>query len=116
MPSPDVECRPGASMASSMVTKARNRSLDGRPVHGPAKANSGKVLSMQPAETRANAAMHPFVVSEEVFCASKLKAAAFYADENVLVFNMEVGEALRLLAAHQMQVNCIVTSPPFYGQ
>jgi site-specific DNA-methyltransferase (cytosine-N4-specific) len=29
---------------------------------------------------------------------------------------MEVREALRLLAAHQMQVNCIVTSPPFYGQ
>jgi hypothetical protein len=49
--------------------------------------------------TKANAAMHPVVVSEEVFCADEIQAAAFYADENVLVFNMEVCEALRLLAA-----------------
>jgi hypothetical protein len=53
--------------------------------------------------------MHPVVVSEQVFCAGALQAAAFYADENVLIFNMEICEALRLLAAHQMMVNCIVT-------
>jgi len=29
---------------------------------------------------------------------------------------MEVCAALRLLSAHGMIVNCIVTSPPFYGQ
>src|SRR5687768_5616870 len=66
--------------------------------------------------TKANAAMHPVVVSEEVFCSEKLQSAAFYADENVLILNMDVDEALRLLSAHQMLVNCIVTSPPFYGQ
>lgn len=67
-------------------------------------------------QTKANAAMHPIVVSEEVFCSDALQAAAFYADENVLIFNMDVRDALRLLAEHQMQVNCVVTSPPFYGQ
>lgn len=66
--------------------------------------------------TKANAAMHPIVVSEEIFCSPKLQKAAFYADENVLIFNMEICDALRLLATHSMIVNCIVTSPPFYGQ
>jgi len=79
-----------------------------------------KVVSMKAARdvkpTKANVAMHPIVVSEEVFCDAALQKAAYYADENVLIFNMEVCEALRLLAAHGMQVNCIVTSPPFYGQ
>ena len=66
--------------------------------------------------TKANIAMHRVVVSEEIFCSDKLRTAAFYADENVLIFNMEVCEALRLLADHHIMVNCIVTSPPFYGQ
>jgi hypothetical protein len=66
--------------------------------------------------TKANAAMRPLVMSEQAFCAAELQAAAFYSDENVLIFNMEVCEALRLLAAHNMLVNCIVTSPPFCGQ
>src|ERR1017187_3214088 len=71
-------------------------------------AAQSRVLRLHPPEdrkpTKANAAMHPVVVSEEVFCADKLQAAAFYADENVLIFNMEVRAALRLLAAHQMKV------------
>lgn len=78
-----------------------------------------KVLKMPIPEkkpTKANAAMHPVVVPEEVFCARQLQSNAYYADENVLIFNMEVCDALRLLAQHGMSVNCIVTSPPFYGQ
>ena len=66
--------------------------------------------------TKANVAMHPVVLSEEVFCAEALQSAAFYADENALIFNMDVRDALRLLEAHGVLVNCIVTSPPFYGQ
>jgi site-specific DNA-methyltransferase (cytosine-N4-specific) len=60
--------------------------------------------------------MHPVVVSEEVFCSPALQRRAFYADQNVLIFNMDVADALRLLVQHSMRVNCIVTSPPFYGQ
>jgi hypothetical protein len=44
--------------------------------------------------TKANAAMHPVVMSEQAFCAPEIQAAAFYADENVLIFNMEVCKAL----------------------
>jgi DNA modification methylase len=66
--------------------------------------------------TRANAAMHPVVVSEDIFCSPALQKRAFHASPDVLIFNMDVGDALRLLAQHHMMVNCIVTSPPFYGQ
>ncbi|HEY4642167.1 MAG TPA: site-specific DNA-methyltransferase [Thermoanaerobaculia bacterium] len=108
-------------MARNPVTKAQNRSsVSVRPFREAGKEDSGKIVTMRPRghdkQTRANVAMHPVVVPEEVFCARKLRTAAFYADENVLIFNMEVREALRLLAAHQIIVNCIVTSPPFYGQ
>jgi site-specific DNA-methyltransferase (adenine-specific) len=60
--------------------------------------------------------MRPVVVSSQAFLEDALQAAAFYADPNTLIFNMEVCKALRLLAAHRMRANCIVTSPPFYGQ
>src|ERR1700683_761799 len=98
----------GANSSRASVTKAKP------------SATRSKVVQMEAREdkkvTRANEAMHPFVVSEEIFCDRKLRASAFYADDSVLIFNMEICEALRLLAAHQMKVNCIVTSPPFYGQ
>lgn len=111
-------------MPNNQATKTRNRSFISCPARpgAPKKKTSAKskVVTLQPARekkpTKANIAMHPVVVSEEVFCSDKLRSAAFYADENVLIFNMEICEALRLLAAHGMIVNCIVTSPPFYGQ
>lgn len=106
-------------LATDLVMKARSVATR------PARANDkpvakSKIVRIQSEDekkiTKANAAMHPFVVPEEIFSAPKLQAAAFYADANVLIFNMEVREALRLLAEHHMLVNCIVTSPPFYGQ
>ena len=67
-------------------------------------------------QTKANAAMHPVVVSEEVFCSKAIRKHAYYSDDMTLLFNMDVKEALQLLAKHDLLVNCIVTSPPFYGQ
>jgi site-specific DNA-methyltransferase (adenine-specific) len=103
--------------------KTRHRSVASRLASEPSEEKpvvNPKVVRMQSDDekkiTKANAAMHPFVVSEEIFCSPKLQATAFYADANVLIFNMEVREALRLLGDHRMLVNCIVTSPPFYGQ
>jgi len=66
--------------------------------------------------TRANEAMHPQVMSEEAFTSRRLKDAAAYSDETAIVLNMDVREALSLLAEEGVKVNCIVTSPPFYGQ
>ena len=73
-----------------------------------------KVISKP--KTKANEAMHPVVVSEKAFLSPALTKHAFYADDTALVFNMHVNDALALLAEHGMLVNCIVTSPPFYGQ
>ena len=66
--------------------------------------------------TKANAALVPKVASKAAFTNKALRKAAFYADENVLIFNMDVREALGHLAKAGVIVNCMVTSPPFYGQ
>lgn len=66
--------------------------------------------------TRANEAMHPQIMSEKAFQSPTLREAAYYADDLSIVLNMDVREALRLLADEEVRVNCIVTSPPFYGQ
>lgn len=66
--------------------------------------------------TKANEALHPIVVSEEVFCDKKLRRHAYYADDSTIILNMDINKGLDLLAQHNMIVNCVVTSPPFYGQ
>ncbi len=66
--------------------------------------------------TRANEAMHPQVMSEAAFTAKALQDAAYYADDTVLVLHMDVRDGLKLLADAAVKVNCVVTSPPFYGQ
>jgi len=66
--------------------------------------------------TKANEAMHPRVMSEEAFTSELLRDAAFYADDTVLVLNMDVRDGVELLAKAGVEVNCVVTSPPFYGQ
>lgn len=70
----------------------------------------------EPKPTKANAALLPQVAASDAFRNPALKKAAFYADDNVLIFNMDVREAMAHLAKAGMIVNCMVTSPPFYGQ
>ncbi|GGC21461.1 hypothetical protein GCM10011363_42630 [Marivita lacus] len=67
-------------------------------------------------KTKANMAMQPKVVDDEIFLSSELRQKAYYSDEHTIILNMDVGEALALLSKHKMLVNCVVTSPPFYGQ
>ena len=84
---------------------------------------SGKVLrrsvgtrnSSRPL-TRANEALLPTVAPKASFANRALRKAAYYADENVLILNMDVQEAMTHLAKAGVVANCIVTSPPFYGQ
>ena len=66
--------------------------------------------------TKANEALIPKVAPLAAFTDPELQKAAFYADENVLILNMDVKEAMAQLARAGVTVNCIVTSPPFYGQ
>lgn len=80
------------------------------------KELKGSKLGTQKKLTKAQEAMLPKVVSDEVFNNEKLRERAYYADENVLIFNMDVREAMSHLNEAGVLVNCIVTSPPFYGQ
>src|SRR5579862_8422492 len=66
--------------------------------------------------TRANEAMHPHIMSEELFVSDGLRQHAYYADETTIIFNMDVRKALTKLNEAKVKANCIVTSPPFYGQ
>ncbi|WP_339742875.1 site-specific DNA-methyltransferase [uncultured Maricaulis sp.] len=66
--------------------------------------------------TRANEAMSPQVMSEEAFSCTHLQDAAYYSDDSTLVLHMDVRDGLKLLAEAGVRVNCVVTSPPFYGQ
>ena len=60
--------------------------------------------------------MHPQVVEEEVFNSSKVRERAYYADDQTIILKMDVREALHFLKDQRLLANCIVTSPPFYGQ
>ena len=84
----------------------------------PAELNRAGTSAKPPAKpaTKANLAQIPKVATDEAFCDANLRKAAYYADDNVLIFNMDVREAMAHLAAAGVSVNCMVTSPPFYGQ
>lgn len=66
--------------------------------------------------TKANAALIPQVAPKSAFMNKTLRKHAYYADENILIFNMDVRQAMTYLTRAGMIVNCMVTSPPFYGQ
>ncbi len=61
-------------------------------------------------------AKHPLVLSQEVFESPALQNKAFYGDRHCLIFCGEVREVLKLLRDAGAFVDCVVTSPPFYGQ
>ncbi|WP_081681615.1 site-specific DNA-methyltransferase [Mycobacterium sp. URHD0025] len=67
-------------------------------------------------DTPANRALHPVETPAAVFESPALQAKAHYADDRSLVFKGDVTKVLQLLANESLQVDCIVTSPPFYGQ
>ena len=96
-------------MKTIQQTKLNARNLK---VQAPA-AHSAKAVKPL---TKANEAAKPQVTSEASFANSALREAAFYANDNVLILNMDVREAMGHLARAGVTVNCMVTSPPFYGQ
>lgn len=91
--------RPVRKNGKRRITAGRNQSR-----------NKAKLL------TKANAALLAQVVSKAAFTNADLQHVAYYADENVIILNMDVREAMKHLARAGVTVNCIVTSPPFYGQ
>lgn len=61
-------------------------------------------------------AKHPVVLSQDIFESRALRKKAFHADKDCLIFCGEVREVFGWLREAAVFVDCIVTSPPFYGQ
>lgn len=81
------------------------------------KKTSTKAVQVPPKPlTKANQALVPQVASAEAFGNKELRRVAFYADDDILILNMDVRTAMEHLARAGVIVNCMVTSPPFYGQ
>lgn len=67
-------------------------------------------------KTPANKALHPEETPDEVFRNNHLVESAYYHDGRNMILLGDVKSQLRLLAEQNMEVDCIVTSPPYYGQ
>ncbi|MDV6314592.1 site-specific DNA-methyltransferase [Gordonia amicalis] len=67
-------------------------------------------------DTPANRALHPIETPQAAFGSETLQDRAYYADDRSLVFHGDVSKVLQVLANEGLEVDCIVTSPPFYGQ
>jgi site-specific DNA-methyltransferase (cytosine-N4-specific) len=58
----------------------------------------------------------PHATSRALFTSPALRKRAFFADDQTLIFNADAATALGWLKDAGLTVDCIVTSPPFYGQ
>jgi site-specific DNA-methyltransferase (cytosine-N4-specific) len=67
-------------------------------------------------DTKANRALHPATTPQSRFADEQLTEQAYYADDSTLILNGDVRASLQQLAEAKVEVDCIVTSPPFYGQ
>ena len=99
------------------VSQTKNRTAEAKTAaRTTVKSKATKAEVLVKPITKANQALIPQVASAEAFGNAALRKVAFYADDNVLILNMDVRKAMEHLAKAGVIVNCMVTSPPFYGQ
>src|SRR5262245_24863655 len=67
-------------------------------------------------DTAANRALDPQITPQEVFSSKEIVERAFYTDEKSIVLCDEVKKALEFLIENKIEVDCVITSPPYYGQ
>lgn len=84
--------------------------------HIPLPPTSSSVLDGSLKDTPANRALRPSTTPQNIFANPKVIKSAYYADEMSIVLNGEVEKCLKDLIDAKIQVDCIVTSPPYYGQ
>ena len=98
-----------------MLETSSKNALTLRPITKGKKSSNRTVREAKPL-TKANAALVSRIASKASFSDKELRKVAFYADDSVIILNMDVREAMGHLARAGLTVNCMVTSPPFYGQ
>lgn len=67
-------------------------------------------------DTPANRALYPKVTPQSLFSSPELQNLAYHADDHAVILNDDAAKGLDILKNLGIQVDCIVTSPPFYGQ
>lgn len=67
-------------------------------------------------DTPANRALRPVITDQTLFSSPSLKGPAYYADDRSLILHEDVLTGLQRLIDAGVKANCIVTSPPYYGQ
>lgn len=67
-------------------------------------------------DTPANRALHPETLPPNAFRNKRLRDGAVFADDDSLILCGDVKEELQKLIDAKILVDCIVTSPPYYGQ
>ena len=97
--------------STDQAMKSDDRNVDKRK-----RKTSQSTVKQGKKPTKAQAAMEPKVTPQDVFTSEALREVAFYADEHVVILNMDIRKAMEHLAEAGVIVNCMVTSPPFYGQ
>lgn len=53
---------------------------------------------------------------QSLFASESIRQAAYYCDDQTIILHAEARDGARILTDNGIQVDCIVTSPPFYGQ
>ena len=67
-------------------------------------------------DTAANRALHPTPTPDHIFNSDSVLQESSYADPRTVVFEGDVLKVLQFMANEGIEVDTIVTSPPFYGQ
>jgi site-specific DNA-methyltransferase (cytosine-N4-specific) len=94
----------------------RSAGAQSSPVTLPVPPGAASMAHGQLKDTPANRALQPSVTPQVQFTSSQLVDHAYYADENAIVLHEDVRKGLRRIIDSGIKVNCIVTSPPYYGQ
>ena len=130
-PAPSTKKTPSKKLSKKAAPKPSPLKLSPKPPKveeaKPARATYSEKWSLHPGEAlrlkrgisakdQQARAKHPVVTPQDVFESPKLRAKAFHADKDCLIFCGDVREVLGWLAEAGVYADCVVTSPPFYGQ
>jgi site-specific DNA-methyltransferase (cytosine-N4-specific) len=103
-----------ASIGDTSADERRNTHIPARKTPLPPASTSVQNGVLK--DTPANRALSPDSTSEATFTSPEVTSHAYYADDKAILIHGDVRTSLKRLIETNVQVDCIVTSPPYYGQ
>ena len=96
--------------------KSRRRSAVGPRITAVPPSSASVTKKGRLKDTPANRALRPETTSQKIFANPALTANAVYADDRSILLQGDVRVQLQHLLDSGIEVDCIITSPPYYGQ